>query len=237
MKEKHTYRPIDTPDKSLPEVLRVNPYTVPDGYFTDLQECTLQQCRLIEEVQHIKSIGSVPTGYFDQLGDRILAKIKEQQLKETITESGFSIPDGYFDKLEEQLLLQQKLNENASDSGFSVPASYFETLQDNLSRQTYQQQEIPIRKISRPRWMAYAAACIALVASIVGVTRLAVEDQPATSSHLASVSDQEILNYLELYGTDNDMMYISEQLDDFDERVIGESISEEDLEAYLNHTL
>lgn len=234
MEEKHTYRPTDTSDKSF-EALRVNPYTVPDGYFADLQKYTLQQCRLIEGAE---TTWSIPTGYFDQLGDRILAKIEEQQLKDTVTETGFSVPDSYFDRLEAQLLLQQKLDEHTSEPGFSVPASYFETLQNNIARQTYQTEDTPIRQISRPRWMAYAAAAsVALVMGIVGVTRMAVEDQPATSSHLASVPDQEIFNYLELYGTDDDVMYISEQLDDFDERVIGEGISEEDLEAYLNHTL
>jgi len=33
------------------------------------------------------------------------------------------------------------------------------------------------------------------------------------------------------------MIYISEQLDDFDGHSIGQGISEEDIEAYLNHTL
>ena len=235
MEEKHTYRSTDTPDKSLPEVLRVNPYTVPDGYFVDLQKHTLQRCQLSEMAQNT---WSVPASYFDQLGDRILAKIEEQQLKEMITESGFTVPEDYFDQLKEQLLLQQKLNEHAAELGFTIPASYFETLQNNIARQTYQRKETPIRKISRPKWMAYAAAaCVALAIGIPGVVKLTAESESATSSHLASVSDQEIFNYLELYGTDDDVMYISEQLDDFNERVIGKGISEEDIEAYLNHTL
>ncbi|PPK99199.1 hypothetical protein [Parapedobacter indicus] len=234
MEEKHTYRPADTPDKFLPEVLRVNPYSVPDGYFVDLQTYTLQRCKLTEITQ---DTWTVPTGYFDQLGDRIFAKIEEQQLKETIKGAGFSTPDGYFDQLAEQLLFQQKLSEHAAESGFTVPASYFESLQNNIARRTHQRKDTPIRKISRLRWMAYAAACIALAVGIPGIVKLAIENQSATASHLASVSDQEIFNYLELYGTDDDVMYISEQLNDFDERVIGEGISEEDIEAYLNHTL
>src|SRR5690606_23470986 len=118
MEEKHTYRPADTPDKFLPEVLRVNPYSVPDGYFVDLQKHTLQRCRLTEMAE---DTWSVPNGYFDQLGDRILAKIEEQQLKETITASGFAAPDGYFDQLAERLLLQQQLSEQVAEPGFTVP--------------------------------------------------------------------------------------------------------------------
>lgn len=235
MEEKHTYRPTDTSGKSLPEALRVNPYTVPDGYFANLQKYTLQQCLSIEEAQQA---WRVPSGYFDQLSDRIFAKIKEQQLKETISEPGFSVPEGYFNRLENQFLLEKNLGGYATEPGFSVPAAYFETLQKNIAGKTYQRQDAPIRKISRPQWITYAAAaCIALAVSIFGVIKLTIENPSTTSGHLASVSDQEILSYLELYGTDDDVMYISEQLDDFDERVIGEEISEEDIEAYLNHTL
>lgn len=235
MKEKHTYRPTDTPDKFLPEVLRVNPYTVPDDYFVDLQKYTLQRCQLIETAENT---WSVPTEYFDQLSDRIFAKVEERQLKEIIADSGFSTPDGYFDRLEKQLLLQQKLGEQVTEPGFVVPASYFDNLQNNIARQTYQRNNTPIRTISRPKWITYAAAaCVTLAVSIFGIIKLTVEDQAATSDHLASVSDQEIVNYLELYGTDEDVMYISEQLYDFDERAIGEGVSEEDIEAYLNHTL
>lgn len=97
----------------------------------------------------------------------------------------------------------------------------------------------PIRKLSRPKWVAYAAAAsVALVLGLAGMFRTATTNDTAENgSPLASVSDQQILDYLELYGTPNDMIYISEQLDDFDEQRIGVGISDEDIEAYLNHTL
>jgi len=232
MKGKHTYRHVDASD-TLPAALRVNPYRVPDGYFEDLSQHVLHRCRHIDDAQHTLA---VPSGYFGQLEHDITARIAEQKLKEQVAETGFAIPDGYFGKLEEQLLAEQLLRNNVHDAGFTVPPHYFETLQRGTISRTDEAAETPIRKISRPRWMAYAAAaCVALVISAIGLTRL-VDDQGATSP-LASVSDQEILHYLELYGTANDMIYISEQLDDFDERSIGEGLSEADIEAYLNHTL
>ena len=221
--------------QSLPEALRVNPYTVPDGYFTDLQRNTLAQCRLIEASAHAPDL---PLGYFDQLSNEILIKIKEQQLKETITESGFSIPDGYFKHLELQLSLQQKLIDQGMSSGFTIPETYFERQEEEIARQTYRKHDTPIRKIRHPKWIAYAAAaCIALAIGVFGLTQLTMDNHTTASNHLASVSDQEIFNYLELYGSDHDITYISEQLNDFDEPIIGEGISEEDIEAYLNHTL
>jgi len=188
---------------SLPSALRVNPYTVPDGYFADLTQHTLAQCRLSEMAE---GTWEVPTGYFDQLSDRISMKLKEQRLKETVTETGFTVPDGYFEQLEAQVRIRQ-----------TTP---------------------PVRKMGGLKWMAYAAAaCVALAVGVAGMNQLTVEGPTTASNHLASVSDQEIFNYLELYGTDNDVAYISEQLNEVDEPVIGEGISAEDIEAYLNHTL
>ncbi len=235
MKDKHIYRPVDSPEHILPEALRANPYTVPDGYFTDLRQRTLLQCRLTDGEQQA---WGVPPAYFEQLENRIAAKIDEQKLKEVVSEPGFSVPDGYFDSLEEHLLLQWKLDEQANESGFTVEKGYFETLEQRIADQTYRKESAPIRKIGRPTWMAYAAAaCIALVAGFFGISTL-VNDRPeATGGTLASVSDQEILSYLEFYGTTEDMIYISEHLDDFDAPNIGAGISEEDIEEYLNHTL
>lgn len=231
MKEKYS---------SLPESLRENPYTVPDGYFINLQQYTLAQCQLTKMVTGTGD-GDVPEGYFDQLSERIATKVAEQRLKETITEPGFIVPEGYFEHSEALLLLQQKLADQANESGFTVPTAYFETLQNETIRRTNQRDNVPIRKIDRPRWIAYAAAaCIAITVGVFGVSKRSAENQTVTSDHLASVSDQEIFNYLELYGTDNDVTYISEQLNDFDEPAFGEGISEvseEDIEAYLNHTL
>ena len=205
MKEKHTYHQIDVAG-SLPQTLRVNPYTVPDGYFERLQQHTLQRC------QHRYGDAAtfrVPTGYFDRLPDRITAKIAEQELKSIVPHPGFVAPEGYFDKLPSRI----------------------------IERATYR-AATPVRKLDRPKWALYAAAAsIVLMLGLAGVLRLAT-NTPETESPLASVSDQQILDYLELYGAPNDMIYISEQLEDFDEgpHIDGE-ISADDIEAYLNHTL
>ncbi|MGK6351520.1 hypothetical protein [Parapedobacter sp. DT-150] len=231
MKEKHTYHPVDAAHE-LPDALRVNPFTVPDGYFDGLHQRILRRQRDGEGAQ---TAWVVPSGYFDQLTDRITAQIAEQKLRDAVSEPGFTTPEGYFGQLEEQLLLGATLRRQAEETGFTVPAAYFDGLQSTLAERTAD-QATPIRSIRQPKWVAYAAAaCIALAASAVLFFNSA--NDTANSSQLGSVPDQEILNYLELYGTANDMIYITEHLDDFDEGSIGEGLSEDDIEAYLNHTL
>jgi len=203
MKEKHTYRHVDTPGK-LPEAL--------GGHL------------------------GVPDGYFEQLTDSITARITEQTLKAKVTEPGFVVPTGYFSALEEQLLATRKIQEQVTDTGFVVPRDYFDMLPGRITAQTHQ-AATPVRRLSRPKWVAYAAAAsIALVVGLASLFKIA-NDTPETTSPLASVSDEQIVNYLELYGPPNDMIYISDELDSFDEQSIGEGISDADIEAYLNHTL
>ena len=234
MKEKHTYQHSDTPGH-LPEGLRVNPYTVPDGYFENLSQQTLRKCRDGEPAQ---GSWGVPDGYFEQLTDSITAKIAEQKLKALVSEPGFTVPDGYFEGLGQLLAAEGKLRGKVAGAGFTVPQGYFDTLPDRIGEQTQQRPATPVRRMAPLRWVAYAAASIALVFGLAGIFRSAVSDHfPETQQSLASVPDQQILDYLELYGSSDDMMYISEQMVDFDEQQISTEISDEDIEAYLNLTL
>ncbi|MGV3761790.1 hypothetical protein [Parapedobacter sp.] len=231
MKEKHTYHHVNASGE-LPGVWRANPYTVPNGYFENLHLRTLQSCK---NTDNAASAFGIPDGYFEQLADSITAKIAEQTLRTMVKHSGFVVPDDYFSTSAQRLIAIHKINERVSDTGFTVPQHYFDTLPNRVGRQTH--QAAPVIRTLRPKWVAYAAAAsVALVLGLVGMFRFA-QDTPETKSPLASVSDEQIFDYLELYGPPNDMIYISEQLDDFDEQSIGEGISEEDIEAYLNHTL
>ena len=232
MKGKHIYHHVDA-SGTLPEMLRANPYTVPNGYFENLHFQTIQKCL---NTGNTPSPLGVPDGYFEQLSDSITAKIAEQTLKAAVNEPGFIVPDGYFSASEQRLMAIFKINERVADTGFIVPEHYFDTLPDRIRHQSHQ-TATPVHKLSRSKWVAYAAAAsIALVLGLAGMFRIA-NNTPETKSPLASVSDEQIVDYLELYGPPNDMIYSSDQFDDFDEQGIGEGISEEDIEAYLNHTL
>ncbi|MFB2117900.1 hypothetical protein [Parapedobacter sp. 2B3] len=231
MKEKHTYHHADAAEQ-LPQALRANPYTVPNGYFESLYHHTIQRCQQGD----MQATFGVPAGYFEQLTESITAKIAEEKLKAVVNDPGFAVPEGYFGESEQLLMAHHKINGHVADAGFTAPEHYFDRLSDQI-KQRAQQPSIPARRLGRPKWVAYAAAAsVAVVLGWVGMFSIA-PGTSETKSPLAAVSDQQILDYLELYGAPNDMMYISEQFDDFDERTIGEGISEEDIEAYLNHTL
>ena len=154
-----------------------------------------------------------------------------------MSDPGFGVPEGYFNQSAQLLTAVRDINKHASDTGFVVPEQYFDKLTDRITEQATRQTTIPTRKLNRPKWVAYAAAAsIALILGLTGMFRFA-DDASETKHPLASVSDQQILDYLELYGTADDVIYISEQFEDLDEQNIGKGISEEDIEAYLNHTL
>lgn len=230
MKEKHTYHNTEA-SGGLPEALRANPYRVPDGYFKSLHLRTIIKCR---DTENIGSSLGVPAGYFEQLADSITAKVAEQTLRASVSGSGFSVPQGYFNDAEQVLMAAAKID--AADTGFTVPAHYFDTLSHRIGARTHQ-ATAHVRKLRRPTWLGYAAAAgIAVVLGLVTMLNI-TNDSSGGASPLASVSDEQIVDYLELYGPPNDMMYISEQLDDVDGRSLGEGISDEDIEAYLNHTL
>lgn len=234
MEEKHIHHTAGGSDL-IPDALRMNPYIVPDGYFEVLNLRILQRCGPTEQAL---AAWDVPSGYFEQLEADINAKIAEQKLKELVSDSGFSVPGHYFDHLAEQSLAETTLRERVVDPGFVVPANYFNTLQHNISGHLSEREEVPVRKLgkSSPRLLYAAAACIALLLTTWGIfNRLA--DNPTVGTSLASVSEQEIFNYLELYGSSDDIVFISEHLDNVGERNIGYGLSEEDIEAYLNHTL
>jgi len=232
MREKHTYHHDDASGK-LPEALRANPYTVPDGYFEGLYLQTIKQCQNRVDTP---VVWGVPVGYFEQLTDSIKAKIIVQELKAIVNEPGFVVPDGYFSEQEQRLIAGQKISDSAVDPGFTAPEHYFNELPERIMERT-RQVTTPIRKFSRPRWVAYAAAAsIVLMLGLAAMFRIA-DNTSKTQSPLAAVSDQQIFDYLELYGTPNDMLHISDQLVDFDEQTIGAGVSDEDIEAYLNHTL
>lgn len=92
MEEKHTRNDLNR-RRGLPESLGVNPFTVPDNYFEQLNRQTLQRCRHIDVSENMLT---VPSGYFNQLQDRILSRVAEEKLRKKISDPGFTVPEDYF---------------------------------------------------------------------------------------------------------------------------------------------
>ncbi|MBD1383799.1 hypothetical protein IDJ75_00795 [Mucilaginibacter rigui] len=77
---------------------------------------------------------TVPSGYFEEAGQRILSLIKLNELKSDDMAQGFTVPENYFDELNANI--QARINIEAiagtEEKGFAVPAGYFEQLTGNI---------------------------------------------------------------------------------------------------------
>jgi hypothetical protein len=77
---------------------------------------------------------TVPSGYFEEAGQRILSLIKLNGLKSDDMAQGFAVPENYFDELNANI--QARINIEAiagtDEKGFAVPDGYFEQLTNNI---------------------------------------------------------------------------------------------------------
>jgi hypothetical protein len=77
---------------------------------------------------------TVPSGYFEDAGQRILSLVKLNELKSDDMAQGFTVPQNYFDELNANI--QSRINIESlavtEEKGFTVPDGYFEQLTNNI---------------------------------------------------------------------------------------------------------
>lgn len=77
---------------------------------------------------------TVPEGYFDSLGERIVSNKNLEELKDSESSGGFSVPGNYFDDLASNI--QSRINieavVNNEESGFALPEAYFTNLEQQI---------------------------------------------------------------------------------------------------------
>ena len=77
---------------------------------------------------------TVPSGYFEEAGQRILSVIKLKEINNGDTAQGFSVPQNYFEELSANI--QSRVNIEAiagtEEKGFTIPQGYFEQLTDTI---------------------------------------------------------------------------------------------------------
>lgn len=138
MAEKKTYTD-DLGANQLPECLRMNPFTIPIGFFKQQEEEISRHIKLENRLKASETNKeAVPENYFNELQNSILARISEVNLKEKVDSEGFEIPDNYFSTMEANIqnrLFEDDLKSKIKDSGFDTPADYFSTLQHSISTQ------------------------------------------------------------------------------------------------------
>jgi len=93
----------------------------------------------INEYRSLKQINpanpfTVPAGYFNDLGDRIVSYKNILELKDGKTWDGFTIPEGYFEELPVNIQSRIAIEEfvPAANMGLTVPDGYFDELSDKI---------------------------------------------------------------------------------------------------------
>lgn len=89
---------------ALSAVERVNPFSVPEGYFTAFGDGLLHAIaeRNPVTLPNIEQSFQVPEGYFQNLSTSILEKVKQQETEPILAfgkENTFTVPEQYFDNL------------------------------------------------------------------------------------------------------------------------------------------
>lgn len=216
-----------------------------------------------------QSAYQVPAGYFDQLSDTILNKVRALDKGSVTEElealspllSGlnkklpFSIPEGYFNELPANVTdaakaielvnvelenLSPMMNSLKGVNVYEVPSTYFESLPEILVQKAKQQQ--PAKMVSMTftrRVMQYAVAAVMTGLIIMGGWKFFNTQESPTELSIASISETEIIQYLESNGDNVEPVLtttteesIDLSADDMKEMLAD--ISDEELQLYVD---
>jgi len=194
----------------------VNVYTVPDGYFNVLSENILHTIQLpqygvIYSAQK-KDPTDVPQGYFENLADIILAKIK------------------MVDNASEELRsLSHMLYSAQNEKVYTVPKNYFEQLHTELVEKVQPQQTIVTTMRKRNfTFIKYAVAAVFTGIITFGAFKfttanklddttkqgLAIAKNNSFDTELDKLTDEDIVKYLSNSSTDADLALIVNAVDE-----------------------
>ncbi|ASU33237.1 hypothetical protein [Mucilaginibacter xinganensis] len=103
----------------------------------------------LDEYMSLKQINpdnpfTVPAGYFDDLGDRIVAFRNLDELKDKGFSDGFTVPENYFEELTGniQSRIAVESTVNLDEPGFAVPEGYFEGLQQQIQSRIFVEEAL-----------------------------------------------------------------------------------------------
>ncbi|MFY7841131.1 MAG: hypothetical protein ACOVP7_12690 [Lacibacter sp.] len=223
-----------------PVVAQINavvPYQVPEVYFETLS--TVIMARIAaggnEENSLLLVAGKempqvAPAGYFDTLADNILLKVKAEANSTAIA-----------DELQE---LSPVLAGISKRNVYEVPAGYFDTVTANISTQL--KPEVKVVAVSNARkWIRYAAAAVVLSMLAFGINYTLqkkgdaetiaskIKTEAQFNKQLASVSEQAIIDYLQLTADTKDAEAIKQLIDGTQLPEEADYIDEEFLDAFM----
>ena len=193
---------------TLAAVEKKNPFTVPEGYFAEMEEQVLSRIT-ISEFDNNNSLFIVPEDYFQTLQERVGALSQLEQLK---APEAFSVPEGYFTNLEERI-------------------------KSKLSTDQTQESKPKVRRLFSS-WSTYAAAASIIIAIGLGVYFGNKNTNSDIEAQIAALPAEEIVDYLQLYSDAGDAPIILESLgDEAPLTELGSEVSEQEIEQYLKLNL
>ncbi|MHB1178021.1 MAG: hypothetical protein ACYCZO_06780 [Daejeonella sp.] len=180
---------------------------------------------------------TVPSGYFENLSDTLRSMALMESLRFE-NEEEFTVPDGYFENLSlriENRVSLESIRTIVPSSGFEVPDDYFSNLTARINSRLEKSSKVntPVRKLFSS-WISYAAA--ACVTVLIGTGLYFNSSNYQFGQRLSEVSDQEIINYLQVHSTAGDSPFIIENLNPDEFEQISSDVSSEELEQYINST-
>lgn len=204
-------------------ILKENPFTVPEGYFADLETVTRFRTRHFNLTNRNYP---VPADYFETLEQAITTKIAEEELQKRVPPMLEKMPEGYFAALEERIL--------AKTVGQQLPPTRIAPVRTQTRARTPGRPSV--RRMFKPSWVKYAtAACLLLVSSLLITNKLKPH---ANSYNLSGIPDQELINYLQMYSSSRDVLLLSEYVLDGEQTIdLHSDISTDEIELYLENTL
>ena len=147
----------------------------------------------------------------------------------------FTVPTGYFEQLSENVL---KKNENTGNSKSGMPHNVPEGYFDSLPQKVIEAAET--KKTSKPRKVQFAparwvAAAVLIITITIGGYNFLQTSTPSLEAQLSSISESEILAYVEDNIDDFEAELLEEDFANFS--VAPEQIDNNSLEDYLEYEL
>ncbi len=218
------------------------PFTVPEGYFSGLEERLLSEMKIsalselrtppvpegyfealedqlvsIARITPLNLQASAPEGYFDTLEDQVLRRVKIDGLKRPAVE------EGYFEGLEDRIMAEVRLEGLQQPA---VPAGYFEALEKDILNKTTGSRKQKFT-LFRNNIRVFRNAAAAL---LIGFAAYFSLSKPAAEDELASISSAAMIAYLaEQPLMEEDLNFVLDENDVF----LTSEVSDNEIAAYL----
>ena len=218
------------------------PFTVPTGYFEGFAEKMISRIKAgeatsaSEELEIIspflsridkKMPFSTPGGYFTELADNLAAELGAIEFVNENQDNPYPVLNSLKDK-----------------NVYETPAGYFDGLAGSVLASIKQSQQAKVIPFAKKRtWLKYAAA--AVVIGVIGTASLLFFHKPVSPNNsdpvqgLSMISDQEMINYLEVQSTpsvsaDASNSIASIDINENDARDLLSDVPDDELQQYVD---